>query len=73
MEELIQELEKLPMPTANKLLAMVEQYGSDQYKQGLTTGWNRAIDISGYGTPPPATIRNEVRNAPIVNNQIGQL
>lgn len=47
---------------ANKLLALVEQYGKDQYKQGLTTGWNRAVDIAGYGTPPTPTIRNDVRN-----------
>ena len=66
MEELIQELEKLPMPMANKLLALVEQYGKDQYNKGLTTGWNRAIDISGYGTPPEPSVRNEVRNTPLL-------
>ena len=73
MNEIISELEKLPMATANKLLAMIEKYGEDQRKNGWHAGWNKAIDTAGYGTPPEPSVRNEVRNTPIVNNQIGQL
>lgn len=64
MEQIIQELATLSDYQGQKLLKLIMEYGTKRWVEGF----NKASDISGYGTPPEPTVRNEVRNAPIVNN-----
>ena len=58
MEQIIQELALLEARQAEYLLKLIKTYGQEQW----LSGFNKAVDISGYGTPPAPTIRNEVRN-----------
>ena len=71
MEHITQYLLHSDMPTeqCEHLMKLIGEYGKQQWM----SGWNKAIDTAGYGTPPEPSVRNEVRNTPIVNNQIGQL
>ena len=69
MEQIIQELALLDAKQGEYLLRLIKTYGQEQW----VSGWNKAIDTAGYGTPPEPSVKNEVRNTPIVNNQIGQL
>lgn len=66
MKEITEFLAASKMPTVEciQLLNLISEYGKNRWVEGF----NKASDISGYGTPPEPTVRNEVRNAPIVNN-----
>lgn len=62
MDEILQELINLPKQQADKLSDLIGKYAHAEWKRGWHTGWNRAMDTAGYGTPPEPSVRNEVRN-----------
>jgi hypothetical protein len=47
--------------TSEQILAIdtaIRNYGNERW----VAGWNRALEVSGHGTPPEPQIRTELRN-----------